>query len=90
MKKTFEVFELNYELNYVFEDGGQIIFFHIYNKALFFERFVQWRRQTFQTGGHFIRWKIVGGGHTKKQSKKKRYHFITLGVQHLVHLFIHA
>ena len=47
--------------------------------------------QAFQTrgGGHFIRWKIVGG-HAKKQATKKRYHFITLGVQHSVHLFIHA
>ena len=24
-----------------FEDGGQIIFLYIYNKALFFERFVE-------------------------------------------------
>ena len=34
----------------------------------------------FKLGGHFIRWKIVGG-HAKKQATKKRYHFITLGVQ---------
>ena len=51
----------------------------------------QWRRQAFQTrGGDFIPWKIIGGGHAKKQATKKRYHFITLGVQHSVHLFIHA
>ena len=31
-------------------------------------------------GGHFIRWKIVGG-HARKQATKKRCHFITLGVQ---------
>ena len=37
--KTFEVFGLNYDT--VFEDGGQIIFLHIYNKALFFECFVE-------------------------------------------------
>ena len=37
----------------------------------------------------FIRCKIVEG-HAKKQATKKRYHFITLGVQHSVHLFIHA
>ena len=34
----------------------------------------------FKLGGHFIRCKIVGG-HAKKQATKKRYHFITLGVQ---------
>ena len=52
----------------------------------------QWRRQAFQSGcggRHFIRWKIVGED-TKKQAIKKRYHFITLGVQHSVYLFIHA
>ena len=44
-KKTFELFGLNYDA--VFEDGDQIIFLHIYiyiyiyNKALFFERFVE-------------------------------------------------
>ena len=31
-------------------------------------------------GGHFIQWRIVEG-HAKKQATKKRYHFITLGVQ---------
>ena len=43
--------------------------------------YIKWRRQAFQTGGrgHFIRWKIVGGGgQAKKQATKKRYHFITL------------
>ena len=39
MKKTFEIFGLNYDA--VFEDGSQIIFLHIYNKALFFQRFVE-------------------------------------------------
>ena len=38
-QETLEVFGLNYDA--VFEDGGQIIFLHIYNKALFFERFVK-------------------------------------------------
>ena len=41
----------------------------------------QWRRQAFQTGGALHSMEDSRGGHAKKQATKKRYHFITLGVQ---------
>ena len=46
---------VNYDA--VFEDGGQIIFLHIYNKVLFFERFVE-RKYTLQ-GVLYLKRKII-------------------------------
>ena len=48
--------------------------------------YIKWRRQAFQTGGrgHFIRWKIVGGG-GKRKNKRQKNGTTLLHSEHIYH-----